>query len=81
MSELFDIPESKSPRLLWMERHGIATINSGIDHEDGDECEITGNQCYRYYATCGNQASGGHTKDDAIIALAVKLQLRLWSES
>jgi hypothetical protein len=81
MSELFDIPESKSPRLLWIEKHGIKIIDSGIDYEDCDECEITGNQCFRYYASSGDLASGGHTKDDAIIALALKLQLRLWNEA
>ncbi len=81
MSELFNIPETLSPRLRWMEKHGITIEDGGIDHDDGDECEITGNQCFRYYAICGEQAAGGHTKDDAIIALAIKLQLRLWNES
>ncbi len=77
---LFDIPETPSPRILWMRKHGIEIVDSGIDHDEGDECDITGNQCYRYYATCGEQSSGGHTKDDAVFALAIKLQLRLWNE-
>jgi hypothetical protein len=81
MSELFDIPETLSPKLQWMRDHCIKVHDSGIDHDDGDECDITGNQCYRYYATCGEHESGGHTADDAIFAIAVKLQLRLWNES
>jgi hypothetical protein len=81
MSDLFEIPETLSPRLRWMQTHGVEVHDSGVDHEDGDECDITGNQCYRYYATCGEQSAGGHTKDEAIFALAVKLQLKLWNES
>lgn len=88
MNELFTIEESKSPRLRWMETHGIQVADSGIDHEDGDECEITGNQCYRFWAFIGGKITksesmqaGGHTEADAVFALAEKLQLRLWNEA
>lgn len=91
MSELFDIPESKSPRLLWLEKHRIRIIDNGTDYEDGDECEFSGNQLYRF---CAHELQGdgdpimffdhltgwGHTFDDAIFNLAKKLKIPLWNE-
>ena len=89
---LFDIPETPSPRLKWMRNHQIEVIDSGLDHEPGEECEITGNRLYRFWAvkddtvegresSVGHHEAGGDTEDEAIVNLACKLNLRLWNES
>lgn len=92
MNELFNLPESKSPRLLWLEKHGIKVIDNGIDYEDGDECEFSGDQLYRY---CAHDLQGegdpvlffdhltgwGHTAEDAIFDFAKKHELKLWNEA
>ena len=90
MSELFDIPESKSPRLLWMGRHGVKIIDNGKNFEPGEECELTGAQLYRYCAH--NLEDGaiiffdhltgwGHTPDDAVVEFAKKNKIPLWNEA
>ena len=85
---LFDIPETPSPRLKWMREKSIEVVDSGIDHEPGDECELTGNQLYRFWAlqTCKrtkteSASAGGDTEGEAIVALAKKLNLKLWNEA
>ena len=85
---LFDIPETPSPRLKWMRDHQIEVIDSGLDHEPGEECEITGNRLYRFWAFQGGKRTktetaeaGGDTEDEAIANLTCKLNLRLWNES
>jgi hypothetical protein len=84
---LFDIPESPSPLLQWLQKHQIDIIDSGLDHEPGDECELTGNQLYRFWAlqACKrtkteSASAGGDTEDEAIVELARKLNLKLWNE-
>jgi hypothetical protein len=84
---LFDIPETLSPRLKWMRNHQIEVIDSGLDHEPGDKCEITGNRLYRFWAFQGGKQTkteiaeaGGDTEDEAIVALAKKLAIPLWNE-
>ena len=84
--ELFQIDESLSPRLRWMRENRIELVDSGLDHEPGDECEITGNRLYRYWAFQGGKQTkteiaeaGGDTEDEAIVALAKKLNLTLWN--
>ena len=87
MSELFDIKPSLSPRLKWMRHHQIEIVDSGLDHEPGDECEITGNRLYRFWAFQGGKQTnteiseaGGDTEDEAIVTLAKKMNLKLWNE-
>jgi len=82
------IPETPSPRLKWMRDHQIEVIDSGLDHEPGEECEITGNRLYRFWAFQGGKRTktetaeaGGDTEDEAIANLTCKLNLRLWNES
>jgi hypothetical protein len=71
MSELFDIPESKSPRLIWMEANEITT-------QFLDQCIES------WSATCwksGSFLTGyGDTELDAITDMARKLNLKLWNE-
>ena len=81
MSELFTIPESKSPRLQWMEKHGIEVSDGGRDYEHGDECAETGQQLYRFMAHGKQEGSGfGVTADDAILDYARTAGFRLWNE-
>ena len=84
---LFDLPETPSPRLNWMRENKIEVVDSGLDHEPGDECEITGNQIYRFWAFQSGKRTkseiseaGGDTEDEAIVNLAKKLNLKLWNE-
>jgi hypothetical protein len=64
MNELFDIPETKSPRLIWMERHGITmTQNLHWMFYQGMDC-IAVKRDY----------------DDAVLAGATILGLKLWNE-
>lgn len=75
MTDLFQIPESKSPRLKWMEAHGI-TVNfvpaDPIAHpafwnaKATSESKITMAQ--------------GDTEDEALTNLAKRLGIRLWNE-
>lgn len=85
--ELFQIDETLSPRFRWMREKNIEVVDSGIDHEPGDECELTGNRLYRFWAwqTCKrtkteSASAGGDTEDEAIVELAKKLNLKLWNE-
>jgi hypothetical protein len=83
---LFDIPESPSPRLQWLRDHQIDIIDNGIDYEPGDCCSITGNRLFRYWAIItdsdgGHKEAGGDTEDEAIVELARKLNLKLWNEA
>lgn len=73
---LFDIPETKSPKLQWMELNRIRVYKNqeckppwfAIGHEldeDGNDGEIS---------------ARGETEDEAIVALCLKLNLKLWNE-
>ena len=83
MSDLFDIPETLSPRLKWMRENNI----------DAQECETNGYSFDRlvtrpqWVAWSKKKATKavaryefGDTEDDAIVALAKKLGLKLWNE-
>ena len=75
MTELFDLPETKSPRLIWMKRHGIKVSPSrthGPSHKHW--------MAYRHNEDFISASGYGETEDDAITSLAVKLGLRLWNE-
>lgn len=69
MTDLFTIPESKSPRLLWMERHGITTKEyNGKWH------------AIKRLSPKHVRITGGDTEDAALMAMAFKLKLKLWNE-
>ena len=75
MTELFDLPETKSPRLQWLEKHGIKVSPSrthGPSHKHW--------MAYRHDEDFIFASGYGETEDDAIAFLAVKLGLRLWNE-
>lgn len=71
MSDLFELPESLSPRLKWMREHGLSLV-PGYNHDD--EEEIVG--VYR-----GEKLiSEGITELEALSNAARKLNLKLWNE-
>ena len=92
MTDLFTIPESKSPRLLWMERHELLTHYSKDDPDESkwmciqplpeDRGESIG-ECMarncRVYEEC-NLIGYGSTEQEAIMAWAVKTKTKLWNE-
>lgn len=84
MSELFTIPETKSPRLLWIEKHQIRTQYcealpeapwcAWLPENDWDANTSTA------YDGDDDAVGFGLTRDEAIIKLAVIHNLRLWNE-
>ena len=77
MNELFNIPETKSPRLLWLDKNKVRAYKAEYDHAGPTEP----NELWRARMT-GSIAEGkGATMDDAIVDLAKKLKLKLWNES
>jgi len=90
MNSLFDIPETKSPRLLWIEEHGILTHHAPHCDEDpwmaiipfdghkGGIGEIMAEWC-GFYEEC-NAIGYGKTESDAISDLAINLKLKLWNQ-
>lgn len=79
MSDLFDIPETLSPRLKWMREHGIVAQFYSLDSMPPK----TGWQAWVPMSTenAWPQATAfGDTEDEAIVALAKKLNLKLWNE-
>lgn len=77
--ELFKVPVTKSPRLLWIEKHRIEVRPTkdwqpGMEDDDGDEVE-------RFYATDdGVHMHGGDTEDNALAAWAEARGKLLWFE-
>lgn len=92
MSDLFTIPESKSPRLLWMERHELLTHYCDFEEPDSrwmciqplpeDKGETIG-ECMarncRLYEEA-NLIGYGATEIEALQDWAVKLKIKLWNE-
>lgn len=70
---LFDIPESKSPRLIWMEKHQI-TVE--LNEATGD-CEAWS---HKKQTKSESVLGCGPTELDAIADLACKLNIPLWNE-
>jgi hypothetical protein len=66
--ELFQIPETLSPRLRWMREHDIRI------HRDSEEP-------HEFTAWTLPDVSGyGATEDEALADLARKLNVKLWNE-
>jgi len=75
MNELFTIPESKSPRLLWIDKHGVWTMEIEYDHAGPTEPED------RWMATAAGIEVRAESKDAAIVKLALKMGIPLWNEA
>jgi hypothetical protein len=65
---LFPLPEQKSPRLLWIEKHGV------IMEESSERWHA-----YRMFDG-GHYGGTGKTQDDALADWARKNNVRLWNE-
>ena len=72
MSDLFDIPETLSPRLRWMETHGL-TITTDVNKDDGD--------WFTAVKQNGKVVCEDPSEDRAIVRAAQKLGIKLWNES
>ncbi len=72
MTELFTIPESKSPRLLWMDKHGVWTRKTEFVDFHMPE--------FAWTAEAAGITGAGPTEDDAIVDLAKVLKIKLWME-
>ena len=72
MTELFDLPETKSPRLIWLEKHQIVTLRGKPD----SWAAWLSARSARVEQIIGY----GESEDEAIADLAIKLGIRLWNE-
>lgn len=79
MSDLFTIEPSLSPRLAWMEKHRIQTKHAGFGPAVHTQWTAWRN-CEIYDHPHDGNAAEGETEDEAIVALAQKLGLKLWNE-
>ena len=79
--ELFSVPEAKSPRLKWMEKHCVNVRSTPVGLV-GTEDELTGDEVRAFYATGDGTLTGkfGTTEDDALAAWARARGVRLWNE-
>ena len=73
---LFDIPEQKSPRLLWIEKHGIEIITNFYDEWEDTQ--------WPFLALAPTRLLPGqyfgNTEDEALIKLAIAGNLKLWNQ-
>ncbi len=65
---LFDVPETLSPRLAWMRDNGVHT-----EKDEYDEAEPRIWTAYK-----GEIAAYGDTQDEALDALAKRLNIKPW---
>lgn len=79
--ELFEVPECKSPKLQWMEKHRVEVKRLGFDVGPDEEDE-DGRRLFQYNASDDGwkHSYGGETEDDALAAWARARGKRLWNE-
>jgi len=82
---LFDLPEQKSPRLLWIEKHGIETLHVPYEDESGMDVgwyawRINDGECLDEVIHYGHEYGFGATEADAITDWSRKNDVRLWNE-
>lgn len=81
--QLFDVPETLSPRLAWMKKHGVMTYKSpDFEPEEDPWCAwLPENNMEELGLPEDLEQCGlGQTEDEAITALAVLHNIRLWNE-
>jgi len=88
VSELFSIEETLSPRLRWISEHEVRTHLQELMREEGSPWSAWlprhdwDNKCSTCYGAEFEDLVGfGMNKDDAIVDLALKNNLKLWNES
>lgn len=87
IAALFELPDSPSPRLTWMETHGIETNRAYVETDDWPvECPETGATVLPWIAWKGganptpDNSEQGMTEIEALDKLARKLNLPLWNQ-
>lgn len=90
MTELFTIPEQKSPRLLWIEKNDIIVRERGdvfyawdaaTESRVYEDCDYDNPQGFDMISDCPTRWLGiGATEEDAITDWAKKNKVRLWNE-
>ena len=70
---LFSVPETPSPRLLWMQRHGITTSPPFVTSEAHRDHWLASGKL-------GLPFGEGDTEDDALVDYAKRHGLKLWNE-
>jgi hypothetical protein len=70
MNELFNIGESKSPRIKWMERHHLTVRDNPANVTDRRFEAMHGMTVIAY----------GANEDEALVNAAKSLNIRLWNE-
>lgn len=89
--ELLSVPVSLSPRLRWIQTHGVLTHRSEMERElpwialipmerdkGKDIFDCMADNCRLYDE--GNLLGYGQTEDEALYALAAKLNLKTWNQ-
>lgn len=87
MSELFNLPETLSPRLQWMQDHKVRTHHQPLMDEEGTgwtawlpehDWDATHPDCYNpeFEDSVGMAAN----KEDAIMDMAIKNNIKLWNQ-
>jgi len=72
-TELFEIELCLSPRLAWMEKHGIKVLT---DYHDRTE-----DQRWPFMACIPYRGQGfGNTETEALTSLAISMKIPLWNE-
>lgn len=84
---LFEVPETKSPRKKWIEKHGLRTMHV-LEVVNGEEDAETGDTLHPWLAWKFEEgkinppryAPGGGTEDDALAEWARQNGRRMWFE-
>jgi len=79
MTDLFNISESKSPRLLWMEKHGITTMPPADNDQEQDWLAWRKSDEIGGMPPMDKVGEGG-TESAAITDLCRLVGIRLWNE-
>lgn len=71
--QLFDVPETLSPKLKWMRKHNIET--GELENDDGDKwtawLQPDGGGIPSTFC-------GGQTEEEALVSLALELGIKDW---
>lgn len=80
---LFPVKESLSPRLKWMREHEIQSYECPVDEDPWCAVVVPKGQTFGdVVSRCREDDLGyGDTENEALIALAQKLNIPLWNQS
>jgi len=83
-AELFDTPESLSPRLAWMRKHKLETMrNPSPKAEDGESpwvCRVIKTAESKSGLWWPNEIAGGDTEEQACEQFAMNRGLKHWNQ-